>query len=313
MKVVAHRHSPNHPLTTLSRTSEWLHTIVARFHLLVNTWPVLSSSADGDGTGHFYLVRKESIHVDMQRWTQAMLGGETAVESFMAALEAIFVSIIGRVAVWFTPLPSAVLVARSATRVFELGGLWPWVMAGVIELVGLVTSNLWLTAKEWNRNKNKSDPKANEVLAFGLMVSYFITTGLLLLAFEIPHVAQTGSIVGLTALLFPVLSAVGIISLNERILHNRRQTEKISKKRANVMLGNTKANTTPNTLHLARKAKRDERLNNLVHFYSENPNATMVQAGEAVGVARQTVSIYLSELEQAGRVSRNGDGVEVLN
>jgi DNA-binding MarR family transcriptional regulator len=53
-------------------------------------------------------------------------------------------------------------------------------------------------------------------------------------------------------------------------------------------------------------------LNNLVRFYSENPNATMIDAGEAVGVARQTVSIYLSELEQAGRVSRNGDGVEVL-
>jgi hypothetical protein len=254
----------------------------------------------------------EATKMNMQRWTQAMSGGETAVESFMAALEAIFVSIIGRIAVWFTPLPSAVLVARSATRVFELAGLWPWVMAGVIELVGLVTSNLWLTAKEWNRNKNKSDPKANEALAFGLMLSYFITTGLLLLAFEIPHVIQTGSIVGLTALLFPVLSAVGIISLNERILHNRRQAEKMSKKRVNVMLGNTKSNTTPNTLHSARKAKRDERLNNLVRFYSENPNATMIDAGEAVGVARQTVSIYLSELEQAGRVSRNGDGVEVL-
>jgi hypothetical protein len=107
-------------------------------------------------------------------------------------------------------------------------------MAGVIELIGLVTSNLWLTAKEWNRNKNKTDPKANEALAFGLMLSYFITTGLLLLAFEIPHVIETHTIVGLTALLFPVLSAVGIISLNERILQNRRQSEKLSKRRGGV-------------------------------------------------------------------------------
>ena len=76
--------------------------------------------------------------MNMHKWTQTMLGGETAVEAFMAALEAIFVSIVGRVAVWFTPLPSAVLVARSATRVFELDGIWPWIMAGVIELVGLV-------------------------------------------------------------------------------------------------------------------------------------------------------------------------------
>ncbi len=165
-----------------------------------------------------YRQQQEKTQMNMHKWTQTMSGGETAVESFMAALEAIFVSIVGRVAVWFTPLPSAVLVARSATRVFELGGFWPWIMAGVIELVGLVTSNLWLTAKEWNRRKNKSDPKANEALAFGLMLSYFITTGLLLLAFEIPRVFETGNVVGLTALLFPVLSAVGIISLNERIL-----------------------------------------------------------------------------------------------
>ena len=53
-------------------------------------------------------------------------------------------------------------------------------------------------------------------------------------------------------------------------------------------------------------------MSDLVHFYAENPNATMVEAGEVVGIARQTVSIYLSELEQAGRISRNGDGVEVL-
>jgi hypothetical protein len=146
------------------------------------------------------------------------------------------------------------------------------------------------------------------------MLSYFITTGLLLLAFEIPRVLETGNIVGLTALLFPVLSAVGIISLNERILQNRRLAAKMSKKRGNVMLGNTKPNTnmTSNTLHQARRAKREERLNNLVGFYSENPNATMIEAGAAVGVARQTVSGYLTELEQAGRISRNGDGVMVL-
>jgi hypothetical protein len=67
--------------------------------------------------------QQEEARMNMHKWTQTMSGGERAVEAFMAALEAIFVSIIGRVAVWFTPLPSAVLVARSATRVFELGGL----------------------------------------------------------------------------------------------------------------------------------------------------------------------------------------------
>ena len=250
--------------------------------------------------------------MNVHKWTQTMSGGETAVEAFMAALEAIFVSIVGRVAVWFTPLPSAVLVARSATRVFELGGFWPWIMAGVIELVGLVTSNLWLTAKEWNRRKNKSDPKANEALAFGLMLSYFITTGLLLLAFEIPRVFETGNVVGLTALLFPVLSAVGIISLNERILQNRRQAEKLTRRKGVKVSSKVSNNGNLDTLQAARQAKKQERLDALVAFYAANPMAPTTEAAHHIGVSRQTVYTYVSELEAAGRVSKNGDGVVVL-
>lgn len=242
--------------------------------------------------------------MNLNKWTQAMAGSETAVEAFMAACEVILVSIIGRLAVWFTPLPSAVLVSRSAVRVFELDGLWPWVMAGVIELIGLVTSNLWLTAKEWNRGKNKTDPQANELLAFGLMLSYFVTTGLLLLAFEIPRVIETGNLVGLTALLFPVLSAVGIISLNERILQHRRVSEKLSKRKGVKVSNKTKFDT----LQSARRAKKEARLDALVDFYHANPDGTPTQAARALGVSRQTIYTYVSELEAAGRISRNGDG-----
>lgn len=241
-----------------------------------------------------------------------MAGSETAVEAFMAACETILVSIIGRLAVWLTPLPSAVLVSRSAVRVFELNGLWPWVIAGVIELIGLVTSNLWLTAKEWNRGKNKTDPQANELLAFGLMLSYFVTTGLLLLAFEIPRLVETGNIVGLTALLFPLLSAVGIISLNERILQHQRVSEKLSR-RKNVKVSSKVSNNTKfDTLIRARQARKETRLNALVEFYNTNPNAGATEAAQAVGVSRQTVYNYLANLEEAGRISRNGPGVRVL-
>jgi hypothetical protein len=250
--------------------------------------------------------------VNLHKWTQTMAGSETAVEAFMAACEAILVSLIGRVAVWLTPLPSAVLVSRSAVRVFELGGLWPWVMAGVIELIGLVTSNLWLTAKEWNRGKNKTDPQANEFLAFGLMLSYFVTTGLLLLAFEIPRVIETGNIVGLTALLFPILSAVGIISLNERILQHRRLSEKVSKRQRVKVSSKLSNNVNLDTLARARRAKKAARLNALVEFYHTNSNAGATEAAQALGVSRQTVYTYLAELEEVGRIERNGAGVQIL-
>lgn len=165
----------------------------------------------------------------VEDYTQILVDSEEATESFMAALEAILVSVVGRVGIWLTPLPSAFLVSRAADRIFSLGGL-SWLMAGIIELVGLVTANLWLNAQEWNRTKAQKDPDANEDLAFGLLVTYFVSTGLMLLAFEIPVIIQTGSLIGLTALLFPCLSAVGIFALNERMLQHRRMSAKAKKK-----------------------------------------------------------------------------------
>lgn len=165
----------------------------------------------------------------VEEYTQVLRDSEQATESFMAALEAIMVSVIGRVGIWLTPLPSAILVSRAADRIFNLGGA-SWLMAGIIELVGLVTANLWLNAQEWNRTKTQKDPEANEGLAFGLLVTYFIATGAMLLAFEIPIIAQTGNLTGLAALLFPCLSAVGIFALNERMLQHRRGSAKAKKK-----------------------------------------------------------------------------------
>lgn len=167
----------------------------------------------------------------IERWTDAVEGAASGVERFMASAEAVLVSVVGRVACWLTPLPSAVLVSRAAGRVFGLAGIWTIIMAAVVELVGLVTSNLWLTAREWNRTKRKSDPAANEHLAVSLMVGYFITTVALLLAFEIPNIVETGDYAGLTSLLFPGLSAVGVIALNERVTHHRRMAEVARDKR----------------------------------------------------------------------------------
>jgi hypothetical protein len=140
----------------------------------------------------------------------------------MASAESVIVSVVGRVACWLSPVPSAVLVSRAAEEVFGLSGVLAVVMAAVVELIGLVTSNLWLTAKEWNASKRKTDPAANERLALGLMTGYFVTTVALLLAFEVPNVIETRNPVGLAALLFPGLSAVGVIALNERVVHHRR-------------------------------------------------------------------------------------------
>ena len=67
------------------------------------------------------------------------------------------------------------------------------------------------------------------------------------------------------------------------------------------------------TARQTRKARRDTRLDALLTFYASNPDAGPTEAGRAIGVSRQTVYTYLTELESAGRVSRNdGKGIEVL-
>ena len=104
---------------------------------------------------------------------------------------------------------------------------------------------------------------------------------------------------GLTALLFPVLSAVGIISLNERILQNRRVAAKLSKRKGVKVSNNV-------NLTLARQAKKSARLDALVDFYETNPNARATEAAQSIGVSRQTVYTYVAELEEAGASAEMG-------
>jgi hypothetical protein len=262
----------------------------------------------------------------LQQWTDTLKDSATTTEDLMGAAEAVLVSIIGRVACWLTPLPSAVLVSRAAGRVFDLDGWWSTVIAVVLELVGLVTSNLWLTAKEWNATKRKSDPPANERLALMLVATYFVTAFLLLLAVELPVVIETGTWTGLTALLFPCLSAVGVIALNERVAHFRRVAEvdkkKRSARRSRIVQGNGHqgASERPMMVNMtgldranaARKISRQEALDALVAVFEQDPNTSYSQAGRAVGRSKSWVAGAVVDLEQAGRLRRNGDGIETL-
>ncbi len=151
-----------------------------------------------------------------------MIQAAKSAETFMAGLELVLLAVVGRLATWAAPLPSALLVGRALGDIFGLGGAGPWVMAAVVELVGLAASNLWLTAKEWNATKRKSDPEANERLALGLLSFYFVVVMAILGALEIPPALQ-GNPSGLVSLLFPGLSVVAILALNERAAQSKRQ------------------------------------------------------------------------------------------
>jgi len=57
---------------------------------------------------------------------------------------------------------------------------------------------------------------------------------------------------------------------------------------------------------------KEQALNALLNFYRSNPHATLNEAGTIIERSKGTVSNYLNELEQAGLIHRNGEGVKVL-
>ena len=60
-----------------------------------------------------------------------------------------------------------------------------------------------------------------------------------------------------------------------------------------------------------RSANKVQAMDGLLTFYQTNPDASYSEAGQAIGRSKTTVGSYLDELENSGRVERNGSGVQV--
>lgn len=61
----------------------------------------------------------------------------------------------------------------------------------------------------------------------------------------------------------------------------------------------------------ARQQAKNERVNTLLAFLGDNPEATLTEASDFVGVSRQTISNYVNELTEANLLIKNGNGWEV--
>ncbi|MCA9926755.1 MAG: winged helix-turn-helix domain-containing protein [Anaerolineales bacterium] len=63
----------------------------------------------------------------------------------------------------------------------------------------------------------------------------------------------------------------------------------------------------------ARTLRKEEAKESLLVYLAENPNATLSEAGQVIERSKTTVSTYLKELVEDGRLDRNGTGWEVLS
>ncbi len=92
------------------------------------------------------------------------------------------------------------------------------------------------------------------------------------------------------------------------------QIDALKSNKATLTFGeNTpKINTQVDTLNAARIDAKQERVNTLLSYLADNPQANLTEAAQVVDVSRQTVGKYVSELTSAGKLHRNGNGWEVI-
>jgi hypothetical protein len=124
--------------------------------------------------------------------------------------------------------------------------------------------------------------------------------------------------------IFPALAVVGALNLalisrqeqrEASVVAEKaeRRAERQARRQAERQASNDrKSDTNIDALLAGRREKRKARMNALVSFYCDNPDAGPTDAGAAIGVSRQTVYTYLSELECDGRISRDNGSVTVL-
>ena len=242
---------------------------------------------------------------------------------------------------WLAPIPSAVLVANATLK--HLGWSEPVaIVAGlIIEGLGLTATSTALMLWDWNARRPAGEPPAPFWVSALLVATYlFCTIGLTVvldLDTSLAHYAPA---------IFPLLALVGTINIALRSQHRQRlaritekemreheaaemekaerkaeaERRRIERKAEREAKRQTSVPVTSITesidglvdrLQAGRAAKKASIIDAMIDAYRRNPHMGDTELGGMVGVTRQTIYNYKHELERAGRVHINGNGVEV--
>jgi hypothetical protein len=239
--------------------------------------------------------------------------------------EALATDAVAKVAPWAAPIPTAYLVGRATVEHLHWPNAVGVAAAVVVESLGLATTATALELRGYNQGKRKSDPVAPFTLAAVLVAVYLAVAVGLTVALDIAPALAVYS-----PAIFPLLSLCGVTVLALRGDHRRRmeaietvkkerKARRQKKRQAPVMESSRiaskdgKNDVKIDVLQAGRRQAKAARLDALLDFYLDAPNAGPTAAGRAVGVTRQTVYTYLDELETAGRLSRDNGRVKVLS
>lgn len=236
------------------------------------------------------------------------------------AIERTAVGFVAGLAPWLAPVPTAYMVANAALE--RLKWPLPVAIAGAValEALGITTGTIALTLYEYNQGRKAGQPEAPFKLAAALVGVYFVSAVTLAALVDIfPELIKAAPA------LFPVLTMAGVGALALRSDHDRRlqaiADEKAERKADRQAARAAKAGSVKNQgeqtadldrLKAGKQAALDARIGRMLDVYAGDPMSTPSEAARQVGVSRQTIYTYLDQLEQAGKIRRNGHGVEIL-
>ena len=199
----------------------------------------------------------------------------------------------------------------------------------IIEILGLTATSTALALWDYNESKRKTDPTAPFPLAVVLVGFYYVSTvGLTVLLDIVPSLARFAPVI------FPTLTLVGTVNLVLRAQHKRRvsviaqekaerkasrnaqkmhknDTQRVHKDNGRSAQGSAQSNAL-DIVNRTRQERKEALLCALLEAYKSNPNLGATEAARTLGVHRNTIYGYTANLEEKGKLRKNGKAWEVV-
>lgn len=191
-----------------------------------------------------------------------------------------FIDFVAKLSPWLAPLPSAFFVFDATQKHLHTGEGLSWVIAVVIETLGLTTTHTALGMHGWNRTyRDNPEKQAPFGLAVLLAGAYVIATLSLIGVLEIrpdwQHYAPA---------MFPLLAVVGAVNLALRSHHNQRIRDEHER-------FNSERQRQREIEDEERNDRREERRIKIAAKYGLTVNQPSIQTVNLTGFDRQNPEI----------------------
>ncbi|MFC2016029.1 hypothetical protein ACFLUM_03765, partial [Chloroflexota bacterium] len=222
------------------------------------------------------------------------------------------------------------------------------IAAAIIETLGLSTVHTALWLSDYNAHKRKIDPSAPTWIAIALGAAYMVATVGLVVVLEVwpwlstyaPALFPLLAVVGTVNLAIIAQQERREASIEAQKAEQRatqrarrlsKKTSKTAVQEASRQLAGTALvnaqdpvqyaqNTVMDTggmpnldaVNVSRQKRKAQLLDTLLDIYRNDPSAGATGISRQLGIGRSTVYHYQAELQAAGKVRKNGHGVEVL-